>query len=133
MRVSLKIPNPATMKVGKEEYHLLKAGTELHRVHLDQYGSDEFNGTDKGDARFSPIRDAGGTIIPTIYAAESFECAACEIILRCPDSPHRNRTKVAPPRSSILPTIGFTSTVTCARSMTSIWSASRRPVNARSA
>ncbi|ARS28297.1 RES family NAD+ phosphorylase [Sphingomonadaceae bacterium G21617-S1] len=97
MRISLKIPNPATMKVGKEDYHLLKAGTELHRVHLDEFGSAEFNGTNKGNARFSPIRDAGGAIIPTIYAAQSFECAACEIILRCPDSPQRNRTKVAPP------------------------------------
>ena len=97
MRVSLKIPNPATMKVGKEDYHLLKAGTELHRVHLDAFGSTEFNGTDKGNARFSPICDARGAIIPTIYAAQSFECATCEIILRCPDTPPRTLTKVASP------------------------------------
>ena len=97
MRVSLEIPYPTTMKVGKEDYYLLKAGTELHRVHLDAFGSTEFNGTDKGNARFSPIRDASGAIIPTIYAAQSFECAACEIILRCPDVSPRNRTKVAPP------------------------------------
>jgi hypothetical protein len=97
MRVSLKIPNPATIKVGKEDYHLLKAGTELHRVHLDAFGSTEFNGTDKGNARFSPIRDTGGSIIPTIYAAQSFECATCEIILRCPDTPAPTRTKIASP------------------------------------
>ncbi len=28
-----------------------------------------------------------GTIIPTIYAAQTFPCATCEIILRCPDTP----------------------------------------------
>lgn len=102
MRVSLKIPYPAAMKVGKEDYHLLKAGTELHRVHLDAFGSTEFNGTDKGNARFSPIRNDGGGIIPTIYAAQSFECAACEIILRCPDTPPRTRTTVAPPEFAVL-------------------------------
>lgn len=97
MRFSIKIPAPATMKVGKEDYHPLKAGTQLHRIHLDAFGSAEFNGTDKGNARFSPIRDKDGEIIPTIYAAQSFECAACEIILRCPDSPSRVRTKAAQP------------------------------------
>lgn len=96
MRFSITIPRAATMKVGKEEYHLLKAGTELHRIHLDAFGPTEFNGTDKGSARFSPIRDASGGIIPTIYAAETFECSVCEIILRCPDTPPRTRTSVAP-------------------------------------
>jgi hypothetical protein len=95
MRFSIKIPRPAIMKVGKEEYHLLKAGTELHRIHWDVSGSTDFNGIDKGNARFSPIRNEAGDIIPTIYAAQSFECAACEIILRCPDTPPRNRTTVA--------------------------------------
>ncbi|WP_157217990.1 RES family NAD+ phosphorylase [Flavisphingomonas formosensis] len=97
MRVSIKIPRPATMKVGKEGYHLLKAGTELHRIHPEAFGSTQFNDTDKGNARFSPIRNKAGAIIPTIYVAQSFECATCEIILRCPDTPPRNRTKVAPP------------------------------------
>jgi hypothetical protein len=87
MPFSLDIPDPATMRVGKEAYHLLPAGTELHRIHLERFGSDEFNGTDLGDARFSPIRDTGGTIIPTIYAAQTFACATCEIVLRCPDVP----------------------------------------------
>lgn len=80
----------------KEDYHQLKAGTELHRIHLDAFGPTEFNGTDKGSARFSPIRDASGGIIPTIYAAQTFECSVCEITLRCPDTPSRVRTSVAP-------------------------------------
>ncbi|MET4898433.1 RES family NAD+ phosphorylase [Sphingomonadaceae bacterium jetA1] len=97
MRISLKIPDPATMRVGKEDYHRLAAGTELHRVHPGAFGPTAFNDTDKGNARFSPIRDAGGTIIPTIYAAQSFACAICEIILRCPDTPPPTRTTIAPP------------------------------------
>lgn len=97
MRFSIKIPQPATMKVGKEDYHLLKAGTPLHRIHPEMFGATQFNDSDKGSARFSPIRDAGGAIIPTIYSGQSFECATCEIILRCPDTPPRVRTSVGPP------------------------------------
>jgi hypothetical protein len=85
------------MKVGKEDYHLLKAGTSLHRIHPKAFGATQFNDSEKGSARFSPIRDAGGSIIPTIYVGQSFECATCEIILRCPDTPPRVRTSVAPP------------------------------------
>jgi hypothetical protein len=96
MCFSIKIPPPTTMKVGKEDYHVLKAGTELHRIHLDSFGATEFNGTNMGNARFSPIRDAAGQIIPTIYAGQTFECAVCEIILRCPDTPSRASTSVAP-------------------------------------
>ncbi|KEQ53753.1 RES domain-containing protein [Sphingobium chlorophenolicum] len=96
MKISIKLPAPATMRVGKEAYYLLKAGTELDRIHPERFGSAQFNDTALGNARFSPIRDEGGAIIPTIYAAQSFESATCEIILRCPDTPPRNRTRVAP-------------------------------------
>jgi len=87
MKFTLEIPDPATMRVGKEVYISLPAGTALDRIHQKIFNAHQFNGTDKGDARFSPIRDAAGAVIPTIYAAEGFECAACEIILRCPDAP----------------------------------------------
>lgn len=86
-RFTLEIPDPAVMRVGKEGYFVLPAGAALHRIHRTQFQPSEFNGTLLGDARFSPIRDAAGSVIPTIYGAESFECAACEIILRCPDTP----------------------------------------------
>lgn len=85
MSISIAIPAPATMLVGKERYIDLPADTPLHRLHPEIYGSNEYNPTDKGDARFSPIRDTADNIIPTIYAAETFECATCEIILRSPD------------------------------------------------
>lgn len=86
MQFQLTILDPATMKVGKETYIHLKAGVELHRIHLTSFGSTQFNDTAKGTARFSPIRDVHGTIIPTIYGGESFECATCEIILRSPSA-----------------------------------------------
>lgn len=87
MRFELTIPDPSTMRVRKESYVLLDHGTELHRIHPSAYKPDQFNPTRAGDARFSPIRDTSGAIIPTIYAAQTFACAACEIILRCPDTP----------------------------------------------
>lgn len=87
MRFDLTIPDPSTMRVGKEAYVTLDAGTELHRLHPAVYKAEQFNPTAAGDARFSPIRDAEGAIIPTIYAAQTFACAACEIVLRCPDTP----------------------------------------------
>ena len=86
MRFDLTIPDPSTMRVGKEAYVTLAKGTELHRIHPSVYKSEQFNPTSAGDARFSPIRDGRGAIIPTIYAAQTFDCAACEIILRCPDT-----------------------------------------------
>ena len=65
----------------------LPAKTELHRIHPSLYRLDQFNGTDRGDARFSPIRDVAGALIPTLYGGQSFDCAVCEVILRCPDVP----------------------------------------------
>lgn len=87
MKFDLEIPDPSTMRVGKETYVPLKSGTELHRIHHSDFDAAQYNGTDKGNARFSPIRDAAGAIVPTVYGGETFACAACEIILRCPDVP----------------------------------------------
>jgi hypothetical protein len=87
MHFSLTIPVPSVMRIGKETYVPLAKGTELHRIHPSVYKAEQFNPSDSGDARFSPIRDAVGTIIPTIYAGQTFACATCEIILRCPDTP----------------------------------------------
>jgi hypothetical protein len=87
MGFDLTNPDPSTMRVGKEAYVMLTKGTELHRIHPAAYKAEQFNPTASGNARFSPIRDAAGVIIPTIYAAQTFPCATCEIILRCPDTP----------------------------------------------
>jgi RES domain len=62
-------------------YTRLAAGSTLHRIHSQAYGSDSFNSSHSGDARFSPIFRPDGTVIPTLYAANSFDGAAFETIL----------------------------------------------------
>lgn len=85
MRFNLTIPAVTAIKAGKEAYIEIFVGIQLHRVHPAMFGAADFNPTDT--ARFSPIRDAHGKVIPTIYATETFPCTACEIILCCPDTP----------------------------------------------
>lgn len=58
----------------------LHAKTVLHRVHPAQYAATQFNPGPNGNARFSPIQDSAGKSIPTIYAGETFECAAMETV-----------------------------------------------------
>lgn len=55
-------------------------GQVIHRIHPDRFGSAAFNPGVDGDARFSPIRNAGGTSIPTLYGGTSFDCAAMETV-----------------------------------------------------
>ena len=57
-----------------------KIGAALHRVHLDIYAAEAFNPGIKGNARFSPIVDAAGKPIPTLYGGTSFDCAAMETV-----------------------------------------------------
>ncbi len=59
---------------------LWPAGAALHRVHLAVFRVDAFNPGIKGNARFSPIRDAAGQTIPTLYGGTSFDCAAMETV-----------------------------------------------------
>jgi hypothetical protein len=54
-------------------------GQAIHRIHGDIYRHDEFN-PGKGNARFSPIFDAKGLPIPTMYGGDGFECAAMETV-----------------------------------------------------
>jgi RES domain len=60
--------------------HRLAAGTMLHRIHRREYGPAEFNSSQSGNARFSPITTPAGKAIPTIYAGENFQCAAMETV-----------------------------------------------------
>jgi len=84
MLIAIHVPDPGTMREDRVSYVTVSAGTRLHRIHPSIFTSTAFNPTDAGSARFSPIFDSG-VVIPTLYAAESFECAVCERILRCPD------------------------------------------------
>lgn len=77
---------PKLPPVPGETIHLrfktLKAGSTLHRFHLKAFHATAFNNTHLGNARFSPIRDTAGAIIPTIYGGSTFDCAAMETIFR---------------------------------------------------
>ena len=55
-------------------------GLEFHRVHGLAFGGDEFKTSTKGNARFSPITDDAGVLIPTLYAGTTFDCALMETI-----------------------------------------------------
>jgi hypothetical protein len=69
---------PADLNITTISWPPLK--TEIHRVHADRYAGDAFNDRGLGNARFSPIRDATGKIIPTMYGGTTFECAAMETV-----------------------------------------------------
>jgi len=56
------------------------AGAVLHRVHHLDYGAVQFNPGIRGNARFSPIADLDGNLIPTLYGGSSFACAAMESV-----------------------------------------------------
>ncbi|AXF76792.1 RES family NAD+ phosphorylase [Erwinia tracheiphila] len=60
--------------------YLLKKGTVLHRVHQEQYAADQFNPGLRGNARFSPIQNAEGEPVPTIYAGVTKDCAMMETV-----------------------------------------------------
>jgi len=55
-------------------------GQVIHRIHLKNYRSSEFNPGLKGNARFSPIMASDGASIPTLYGGTTFDCAAMETV-----------------------------------------------------
>jgi hypothetical protein len=63
------------------------AGETMYRVHDAIYTVDEFNPSSKGNARFSPILDPSGRVIPTLYAATTPRGALMESVFR--DVPYR--------------------------------------------
>ena len=57
-------------------------GKPFHRIHPGEYGATLFNPSARGNARFSPVKDASGAVIATIYGGTTFECAAMETVFR---------------------------------------------------
>jgi hypothetical protein len=55
-----------------------EGGVALHRVHPDQYTAEQFNPGANGNARFSPIKDQSGRVIPTLYGGSTRDCALME-------------------------------------------------------
>jgi hypothetical protein len=53
----------------------------LWRVHPASYRATEFNPSESGNARFSPIRRPAGTIIPVLYGASTPAGAIMETVL----------------------------------------------------
>jgi hypothetical protein len=87
-------------------------GREMHRVHGSGYRGNQFNPTSSGNARFSPIRDRSGAIIPTLYAGTTLDCALMETIFH--DLPYKagfkpvsKRKLIAKVHSIVLPKIGL--------------------------
>lgn len=70
------------------------AGKTLYRVHRRRYRSNVFNSAAHGNARFSPIRDAAGKIIPTLYAGTTLDCALMETVFH--DVPYATGFKPLP-------------------------------------
>jgi len=50
------------------------------RVHSASYRPTQFNASDTGDARFSPIRRPDGTAIPVLYGASTLAAAMMETV-----------------------------------------------------
>ena len=67
------------------------SGRAMHRVHDAIYTAKLFNPSPAGNARFSPIRDEAGVIIPTIYAATTPRGALMETIFH--DIPYKSGLK----------------------------------------
>jgi hypothetical protein len=92
---------------------LWKHDREMHRVHDAQYSGNQFNPSSSGNARFSPIRDASGVLIPTLYAGTTFDCALMETIFH--DLPYKSGFKPVSKRkivgkvhSIVLPKVDLT-------------------------
>lgn len=58
------------------------SGQTMYRVHDATYSVDQFNPSPKGNARFSPILDPSGNVIPTLYAATTPRGALMESVFR---------------------------------------------------
>jgi hypothetical protein len=52
----------------------------IYRVHSQNYGAAEFNTTARGEARFSPLLSSAGTVVPTLYAGSTLDCALMETV-----------------------------------------------------
>jgi hypothetical protein len=63
------------------------SGQTMYRVHDATYAVDQFNPSPRGNARFSPILDPSGKVIPTLYAATTPRGALMESVFR--DVPYR--------------------------------------------
>jgi RES domain-containing protein len=69
-------------------------GKTLYRIHRQRFRANAFNPTPHGNARFSPILDRNGNIIPTLYAGTTLDCALMETVFH--DVPYKTGFKPLP-------------------------------------
>lgn len=74
----------------------LEAGARWWRIHSRKHGSTQFNLSTLGNGRFSPIFDAGGNLIPTIYGAMGIKGALMETVLHDAPLPAHGFIYLAP-------------------------------------
>ena len=84
------------------------AGEIMYRVHETKYAVDSFNPSQQGNARFSPIRDSAGEVIPTLYAATTPQGALMETVFHdVPYKPGFKRVSVERLRDKLSSTLVF--------------------------
>ena len=72
----------------------------LWRVYSQSFGATGFNGTAKGYARFSPLKRADGSVVPTMYAGSTLDVALMEIVLRDVPTPSVGYQLMLPERDA---------------------------------
>ena len=75
------MPVPIACDYRKIGLLTVEAGCLWWRIHHRKYASLQFNDSRPGNARFGPIFDAAGNVIPTIYAAREIKSALMETVL----------------------------------------------------
>ncbi|CAM3004578.1 RES family NAD+ phosphorylase [Komagataeibacter intermedius] len=93
---SRTIPRPPPDLNALVKKTIWSADKTIHRIHPETYGANTFNPGPRGNARFSPIIDANGISIPTIYGGTTLECAAMETVFH--DVPHEPGLKTVAKR-----------------------------------
>jgi RES domain len=86
------------------------AGEVMYRVHDAAYAVDAVNPSPLGNARFSPIRDSDGSVIPTLYAATTPQGALMETVFHdVPYKPGFKRVSIARLAGKLSSTVVFLS------------------------
>ena len=74
--------SPVSVPTGKLESTIitLAKSDTVFRVHPARYEPKIFNASRAADARFSPLFDNSGNVIPTLYAGSTLDCALMETV-----------------------------------------------------
>ena len=106
-------PGPTTAPVAESlDAKLMSWGEDeiMYRVHDTLYAVDSFNPSTFGNARFSPIQDSAGEVIPTLYAATTPQGALMETVFHdVPYKPGFKRVSVNRLKDKLSSTLVFLS------------------------